>query len=338
MSQNPYFFIVGSPRSGTTLLKRIVDAHPDIAIPPESHWIPRWYEERKGLTPEGFITAGLISSLLAYPKFKRLGFSGEEVNALTKSGEPVLYSTFVTGIFNLYGKAQGKLLVGDKTPSYARRIRTLHALWPRARFVHLIRDGRDVCLSYVNWKKFKKRATLPTCNDHPVITTALWWECHVRLAQEAGNMLGPALYHEIRYESLVANPAEECKALCAFLGVPYADAMLRFYEGRRRTDPGLDAKRAWLPITPGLRDWKTQMPAEEIEQFEAAAGDLLDELGYPRAVRRLESEAEKHASTIRDLFAQVIGSRTNYSLSDRQAIVATLRGIDMRKGLVDTDH
>jgi hypothetical protein len=337
MVQNPYLFIVGSPRSGTTLLKRMVDVHPHIAIPPESHWIPRWYEERTGLTAEGFATPDLLSSLLEYPKFSRLGLSRKELEPLVKSDEPISYSTFVTSIFDLYGKAQGKPLVGDKTPSYARRIHTLHTLWPSARFIHLIRDGRDVCLSYVNWKKFKKRANLATWDEDPVTTSALWWECHVRMAREAGKRLGRDLYYEVGYETLVARPAETCKALCDFLKVPYDEGILRFNEGRVRAQPGLSAKRAWLPITPGLRDWRTQMSVGDIERFEAASGDLLKELGYQRVAQCPTPEAQKQASRIRELFAQAICLRTSYQLSDRESIVAILRrtsGQKQEDGLV----
>ena len=81
--------------------------------------------------------------------------------------------------------------------------------------------------------------------------------------------------------------------------------MLKFHESRVRTDSGLDAKNAWMPITSGLRDWHTQMPLEDIERFEAAAGDLLVELDYPRAVphpnnRVLEETAEIRKTFVRD--------------------------------------
>src|SRR5262249_27511497 len=79
--------------------------------------------------------------------------------------------------------------------------------------------------------------------------------------------------------------------LCAFLGVPFDERMLRFHEGRTVTAPGLSAKEAWLPITPGLRDWRTQMTAGDLERFEAAAAPLLDELRYPRAVPHPPAEA-----------------------------------------------
>ncbi len=303
---NPYVFIVGCPRSGTTLLQRVVDAHPQIAITPESHWIPRCFEKRRGLTPEGLVTPELIPRLLEDRRFADLHIGREELEALMGTGQPVSYSSFVTGIFDLYGKAQGKALVGDKTPGYVRWLRTLHALWPQARFVHLIRDGREVCLSTVNWPRahqWKRPGAFATWKGDPVSTSALWWEWNVRLGRQAGHSLGPDLYYEIRYESLVNHPAEACAALCAFLGLPYDEAMLRFHQGRTRTEPGLDSTAAWLSITPGLRDWRSQMPAADLELFEAAAGALLNELGYLRAFPRPKGETLKHASRIREVFA-----------------------------------
>ena len=307
---NPYVFIVGCPRSGTTLLQRMVNAHPQIAITKESQWfdkrwITEWFEERRGLTSDGRVTSELIIRMLDHPKFARLKISKEQFLALAPTGQRVGYASFVTRLFNLYGKAQGKALVGNKTPAYVRKLDLLHSLWPKARFVHLIRDGRDVCLSVVKWPKGPiMKESFVTSKDDPVSTAALWWASHVRLGQEAGNRLGPQLYHEARYEALIAHPQEKCAALCAFLGLPYDDAMLVFHRGRTRTDPSLDAKRAWLPVTVGLRDWRSQMPDEDVQRFEAAAGGLLDELGYARAVLRLRPESLEHASRIRGLLSR----------------------------------
>src|SRR5262249_22960977 len=148
-----------------------------------------------------------------------------------------------------------------------------------------------------------------TWAEDPVSTTALWWKRKVGLGRQGGQRLGRDLYWEMRYESLVSQPTDECARLCTFLEVPYDEAMLRFHEGRTKTDPGLDAKRAWLPITPGLRDWKTQMAVQDIERFEAVAGDLLDDLDYPRAVPHPSPDILKRASRIRDLFTQELDSR-----------------------------
>ena len=295
---NPFVFIVGCPRSGTTLLQRIVNAHPQIAITPETHWIPRLFEKRKGLTPEGMVTPELISLLLEQPRFTRLGIGREELLAMIAGGRPVSYSSLVTGLFDSYGKAQGKALVGDKTPGYVRRMNTLHALWPLARFIHLIRDGRDVYLSMRHRPLHHPKAgVFDAWAEEPVLTAALWWELNVRGGRKAGNSLGPGLYYEMRYESLVAHPREECEALSAFLGLPYDDAVLRFNETQVK-------KKARRPITPRLRDWRAQMAAGDVERFEAAAGGLLDELGYARAFPRLRPERLEGASRIRELSAQ----------------------------------
>jgi hypothetical protein len=302
---NPYLFILGCPRSGTTLLRRLVDTHPLVAVIDEMRWIASFFERREGLTPEGLVTPELVDRLLAYDRFATLEISREQLGRLIDTGDPVSYPNFVTGIFDLYGQAQGKSLVGDKTPRYARSIGTLHTLWPHARFVHLVRDGRDVCLSILNWRKADRAlGRFSTWGEDQVTTAALWWEWHVRIARGDGESLRPGLYHEVRYEELVSEPAKTCERLCAFLDLPYDDAMLKFHQGRTKMKPGLDAKRAWLPITSGLRDWRTQMPAEDLERFEAAAGDLLEELGYPRARPHPPEETLAWAVRIRESFTR----------------------------------
>ena len=100
----------------------------------------------------------------------------------------------------------------------------------------------------------------------------------------------------MRYEALVADPAGESAKLCTFLGVPYADTMVKFHKGRTKSKPGLDAKRAWLPTTRGLRNWRSEMSTEDLERFEAAAGDLLDELGYERVFLNPGPQVLEHAS------------------------------------------
>jgi hypothetical protein len=282
----------------------MVNAHPEIAITPETHWIPRLTKKRWGVK-RGLVTPELIARLFEHPGFVALSIGREELVKLMGTGEPITYSSFVSGIFDLYGKAQGKRLVGDKTPGYLRRIKALHTLWPRARFVHLIRDGRDVCLSMANRPlEHPKPGVFDSWAEHPVPTAALWWELNVRPGREAGKTLGPELYYEIRYESLTSNPLEECAKLCSFLGVRYDDLMLRFHEGRIGTKAEPGGKPAWQPIASGLRDWKSQMPAADIEQFEAAAGELLEELGYARAVPHPRSISLETASRIRDQLAR----------------------------------
>jgi hypothetical protein len=318
--RNPYLFVVGCPRSGTTLLRRMLDAHPELAITPETHWVPEWFEKRPGVNRNGDVTPELVQSLLESDRFKKLKLGDDDkVWELFEDGEPVSYARLVERIYELFGSRRGKPLVGDKTPGYTKAVPTLHRLFPWARFVHLIRDGRDVCLSATTWHQVERlESRFPSWRENPVSTAALWWELHVRLAREAGSRLEPALYYEMRYEELVADPSEESSALCSFLGLGYSEAMPRFHEGRTRTDPTLGSNKQWLPPTPGLRDWRTEMPGDDVERFEAVAGELLDELGYPRACPSVSAVAFEQGTHVRDVFTQDLRGR-GWPLPERWA-------------------
>ena len=288
---NPFVFIVGCSRSGTTLLQHVVAAHPQIAIIPETRWFARWYEKRCGVTTDGMVTSEMISMLLEKHRLFRdidLGIRPEELYALVADGCGMRYSDFVGLLFDRYGEARGKPLVGNKTPGFVRRLATLHELWPQAKFVHIIRDGRDVCLSMMQKREATRKRVKPgrfaTIEDDPMITMALWWEWDVRLGRETGDALGRQCYYEMRYEAFVSDPEAACRGLCGFLGVPYDGRMLEHHRAKASADARLFQKHSRLerPITAGLRDWREEMSAAEAGRFEASAGELLEELGYPR--------------------------------------------------------
>jgi hypothetical protein len=241
--------------------------------------------------------------MVEHKRFRQFEFSREQFLEPLRSREPVSYCQFLEGLFGVYGQIKGKRLVGNKTPTFVRRIPTLHSHWPEAKFVHLIRDGRDVYLSVLNWNHaYRSAGRYSIWAEDPVTTTALWWERKVRFGRQGGLALERRLYYELHYEDLVSQPDDACVRLCEFLRLPYEASMLRFHQGRTRNESGLDAKKAWRPITPGLRDWRTQMPPEDVERFEAAVGELLDELGYPRAFPRPSPQCLQQAARLREAF------------------------------------
>jgi hypothetical protein len=312
----PYLFIVGCARSGTTLLHRIVDAHPMVTITPEMHWISKRPGEDGG-RDQPLVTPEVVSELADHKRFSQFGLDREDFEGLLGPGESVPYREFLGRLFELYARVREKPLVGNKTPSYVRHLPELHESWPEARFAHIVRDGRDVCLSVLGWKKAGKIAgRYATWEEDPVSTIALWWERKVRAGHEAGAALSPGLYHRMLYEDLIRTPESECRALCEFLNVPYDAAMVRFSEGKTRTDL-TDARRtpkkAWLPVTSGLRDWRTEMEIGDVERFEAVAGDLLDDFGYERAFRESRPEAVEHAARMRESFIRDVRARAERS-------------------------
>lgn len=309
-SCNPYVFLVGSPRSGTTMLKRMVNAHPLLAITRETHWIPRFYEKKKGVTTEGRVTESLVDQMFEHHRFDQMKIKRKALLKIIRDQPDITYADLVGQIFDNYGRRKNKPLVGDKTPTYVRKLPTLHKLWPAARFVHLIRDGRDVWLSMRNWRMAAKSAgKFPTWEADPLVTTALWWKALVGMGRRDGIAIGNDQYCDIQYEQLVAQPEIECRKLAHFLDLPHVEAMERYYEGRSQTGEKLSTNAAWLPPTPGRRDWRTQLEDEDIEKFEAAAGDLLEELGYERKCPRISNQVRDEVENIKRQFAESIDGR-----------------------------
>lgn len=278
---NPYVFLVGAPRSGTTMLKRMAGAHPQLAISRETHWIPKTYERRRGMTDDGRVTSKIIDKLFEHHRFPQMKVSRDELLTVVAEQPGLTYANLVSYLFDKYGQRKGKPYVGDKTPKYVRKLPTLWELWPRAKVVHIVRDGRNVWLSMRNWRYLHKAAgQFATYPSAPVATTALWWKAHVAIGVEDA-AINPHQYLQLIYESLVEQPEKHCQEIAAFLQLPYHTAMTRYYEGKTQLVDGVSTNGAWLPPTPGLRDWRTSMTPVEVDEFEWVAGDLLEQLGYP---------------------------------------------------------
>lgn len=289
---NPCVFIVGCARSGTTLLQRILDCHPDLAVANDSHFIfepitayrPLHALEVLAIGEDPPLTVEMIAALRSYRTFPRTGLDPAIVDRAA-AGETSWFG-LVGALYDELARGRGKRLAGEKSGRYANTIPHLHAAFPRARFIHIIRDGRDVALSAMQWVAKRGQrgpGRFSLYQRSPLATCALWWSDYVRNGRRDGAGLGANLYHEVRYEELTGQPEPTVRRLADFLALPYAPEMLRFHEGKTREDDELSSKKRWLPPTPGLRDWRAGMGRSDVALFEALAGDLLLELGYERA-------------------------------------------------------
>ena len=301
---NPVVFVVGCPRSGTTLLQRMLDSHPRMAVANDTHFIPRCLEKHAPHRVTDAIrgrdiplTAELATGVTGYRRFTRLGLTREWAQAATRQSET--YQQYVSCLYDGFAALHGKQLAGEKTPDYIRRLPVLHGLFPEARTIHIIRDGRDVALSALQWATDGKGpGKLERWAEDPIAVSAVWWRWQVQHGRQSAELLGPGHYTEVCYDDLVAQPERELRRLAAFLELPFAAEMLNYHAGRVRSQPGLSAKKAWLPPTPGLRNWRREMAPRDVELFEAIAGSLLEELGLERAYSRISPEVERKASSI----------------------------------------
>jgi hypothetical protein len=263
------FFIVGSARSGTTLLRMMLNAHPKVSVPPESRFVVDLYRSDE-VQVETF-----LEGLEAHPRWTTWDTPIEDVRAQLTGITTVSYPEAIEAAFMAYAQNRNKKRFGDKTPRYIEDLPLLARLWPDAKFVHLVRDGREVALSY---------ADVPF-GPSTVAKAAALWKARVKLGMEQGRPLGTARYVELRYERLLVNPQEEAEGLCSFLDLEFDSAMLDYSE-RARSEV-LDRAKLYNPnvmksIT-RTRSWDEQMPRSQVEVFEAVAGDTLTELGYERA-------------------------------------------------------
>jgi hypothetical protein len=244
-------------------------------------------------SPVGFSTDRFLSDLYARPWLSRWELEEEAIKQTILSNSPTDLADAVRLVFRLYARMSGKPRYGDKTPRYVLYLPQLANLFPEARFVHIIRDGRDVTLSLLEKDWGVSNA----------IEGALFWKQRVEAGREAGRSLGPDRYREIRYESLVDDPEATVRSVCEFIELPFDPAMLRYYERPReevsRSSPRRGTRkrdgRLRLPPTKGLRDWRHQMSKADVAAFEILVGNLLQELGYQRGIDRLPAWARFHA-------------------------------------------
>lgn len=301
--KNPFVFVVGCPRSGTTLLQRMLDNHPSLAVANDTHFVWRCLERRgPEFIPDALagrdvpLTTKLFEGVLEYHRFPRLGISDEQAEKAAERS--TTYSGFVGELYTEFASQKGKPLGGEKSPDFVRRLSILHGLFPHTKIVHIVRDGRDVALSVFEWTEGRKGpAQLDLWRESRVAATALWWRRMVATGRRDGAQLGSGSYFEVMYEDLTADPEAILRRIAGFLNLPFAEQMLRYYEDKVRSDPKLSAKSNWLPPTTGLRDWRTQMPAADVELFEALTGDLLEELGLERRFPNITSAIAEAATT-----------------------------------------
>ncbi len=264
MNDRP-FFVVGCPRSGTTLVRTILDGHSRLSIPPESHFVV-------ALARRGRRGAATLDDIMAHPAFRAWNADAEALRRWVDAAFPTSYRELVSAVFDWYAVDHGKHRWGDKTPGYVSYLPQLLRVFPDAQFVHVVRDGRDVAASLA------EQAWGP---ERPVIG-ALWWRRKVSAGRRAGARMGTGRYIELKLDDLIIDPETKVRELCDFLGEQFQQNMLEF-PARARTLFAEDDKvteHVREPLTTGLRDWRSGMSVREQRAVEALCHRQLVRLGY----------------------------------------------------------
>ena len=274
----PAPFVVGVGRSGTTLLRLMLDAHPELAIPPETHFVP------------AVIAGGGVEAIVGARGWGDFGLDAAELRARAERLGRRDAAGLLRAFYGLYAQGRGKPRWGDKTPIYVAHMRAIARALPEARFVHLIRDGRDVALS-------RRRRGMGA--GKPMADTARRWRKRIEEARRDSRRLR-GRYLELRFEDLVADPEPALRGICELAELDFDPAMLAHEraaaerlgelgdlpatEGRaaRPGDERLSAHAlaASSPTGERIGVWRTEMSEADRREFETVAGDLLAELGY----------------------------------------------------------
>lgn len=289
-SYNDMIFVVGCPRSGTYLLSNILDGSGQIAIPTETHFIPLFnqYIAVFGNLNDLRCRSRLLRAIYAFLEMwamraederdyeKMIQYSLLATREFSESiTEPIrTYSDMVHAMFRSYAALKGVSRYGDKS-AFFQHIpleQIDHAVAGRAKFIHIVRDGRDVCLS---WMRLK-------VGPENIAVAARAWREHVTGKREWGKA-NPDRYYEARYEDIIVNPEGEIQKMCEFVGIEFRPEMLLFYQGEMAQAIAKSTTHVLLgkPIDSGNREkWRTQMRRDDIALFEWIAGDVLAASGY----------------------------------------------------------
>jgi len=268
-SYPPPFFIIGSGRSGTTMLRLMLNRHSGLRVPRESWFIMPLLDQLPSsgpFSPEQKEAAFLI--IRNHSRWKDWECPDEILEKTIGQLDSPDLAGLVSAVFShCSGMREGQRW-GDKTPKYSMYADRIAALFPEAQFIHMVRDARDVFLSMkmANWFGGTPRRI------------GNYWNATTGAALKLRN-LGPTRYYEVHYENLVSDPEGELRSLCSFLNVSFEPEMLAFHEtARHETAPWervLHAKTTRPPRAEDLQRWKRELSLLQVLCLESVTCSLM---------------------------------------------------------------
>lgn len=290
ISKIPMFFIVGRPRTGSTLLRTLFDAHPNVVIPQEWPMILALYRkfghirEWDEANLNAFFNALFQHLRIPYweirnwPEFNEAEM--KEALMLCKGNHP--FETLIRVVYSQYHSYFPKneiLIIGDKNPVYSNQVGLLCKIFPEARFIHLTRDHRDNLVSMLDVDFEMPNAAL----------LAYRWKYSWRKIRAAASA-APERFFTLRYEDLVADAPGRFSDLCRFLGIPYEASIFDFHKKKDEVRKIFSReiidryfKSLFNPIDSSrVGIYRNRLSRRQIRIADAVAGKAVEEAGYVR--------------------------------------------------------
>lgn len=322
------FFLVGCPRSGTTLLRRLLAAHPRLAIPEESHFIPFLFDAYGDPADEAE-AAALADALLSL-RWIRDWHCPIDRDALLHCRS---FAAVAATAFESYARHEGRPRWGDKTPQYVACIPLLSRLFPEARFIHIHRDPRDVARSWIASPFGPKNAYV----------AAGEWSRFVTAGRAAGEGLPRGTYLEIAYAELVSRVEPTMRRVCDFLGEDFDPAVLvpvaytgprSIYRFWRPSNDRTSHRDSGEAIEPGRGGgWRGAQSARDRAIVESVAGPAMEAFGYPtEGLARPIGALERAAWRMHNHAAETAVRINSYPARDILAMARELTRARLRRG------
>ena len=289
---NSPLFIIGNPRSGTSLLRLILTSHSCILIPPECGFIIWLYEKYNNWQMQDTNNTNRVHSflddLLACKKFDTWLLKRAIIETQIHNNQPQNYAELCKVVSYSFGLVTGKNLIiwGDKNNFYIHHLNKLRSLYKDAKFLHLVRDGRDVACSYREVMANQSNSPYAPKLGTNIADIALEWSNNVMKVDSFISTLSSESAITIRYEDLVLMPTPVIMKISDWLGVPFETDMLNFHQQNKmkKLEPDLTIdwkKRTLQPISDAtVKRYTSLLSKEEQDSFLVIAISELQRFLY----------------------------------------------------------
>lgn len=273
------FFILGNPRSGTSLLRVLLNNHAQIGVPPECGLIQWWYSKYQNWSNSDSNSfqrsRELIQDILSSKKIEEWGITSEDIESVLAMG-PNSYQELMD---QLYRKYTGKPIIGDKNNYYIHHLEELATIYPDSKYIHLIRDGRDVACSYLAINELPDNLKYKPKVPNEIKEIATEWVQNVNRIE---NFLANRPHVTIRYRDLVTQPIGTLDKIGKLLNVTFDKSILDYRNSLNEPESTMQWKKKLLSgiDAQNTGKYKKELNQEQCEAFYQIAGPTLQKFNY----------------------------------------------------------